>query len=90
MKCRFFIIMILLCLLFTSCSAKKALVEQIEIGMSMEEVHSLLGHPDKDLGSGTVIDQYLLSNEEVAIISYTIDSDGVFRVSQIYVGAVVD
>lgn len=69
-------------------SVTKELVEQVEIGMSIKEVRGLLGTADADVGSGETIEMYVLNDGgEVAIFSYHIDSEGVSRVSHIYIGA---
>lgn len=79
------------CILLTSCTSKKEIAEQVEMGMSMGEVRELLGPADADLGSGIAIDMYVLNARgEVAIFSYQIDSEGVSRVSHIYIGALPD
>lgn len=102
MKRLLYIALLLTIFLLTSCSSEKTtnqtepsgavssnpanVIDQITVGMSSEEVVKILGPADEDLGSGTVIDQYVLNDEEIAIISYEIDSDGAFRVTNIYVG----
>ena len=79
------------CILLTSCTSKKEIAEQVEMGMSMGEVRELLGTADADLGSGTTIDMYVLNDGgEVAVFGYQIDSEGVSRVSHIYIGALPD
>lgn len=59
--------------------------EQVEYGMSKDEVVELLG-ATKEIGSGTFSHVYLLPDGDVASFGYQIDTKGIFRVSHIYIG----
>lgn len=77
-------IYLVLCTVFTmmavcGCQASQAsqanhedFLADIETFMSIEEVHEILGEPAADLGSGTVIDLYIISDTHVAIIGYAL------------------
>jgi hypothetical protein len=59
--------------------------EQVEYGMSKDEVLELLG-ATKEIGSGTFSHVYLLPDGDIASFGYNIDVKGTFRVSHIYIG----
>ena len=58
------------------------MAEQVEYDMSYDEVLELLG-PTGDIGSGTIVQEYMLSDGGTAYFSYTIYPDNVFRVTHI-------
>ena len=45
-------------------------LDDIEIGMTVNEVIAILGEPAADIGSGTVILLYIISDTHVAIVSF--------------------
>lgn len=59
--------------------------QQVKMGMSLDQVENLLGS-GVDIASGSVIHRYELDDGDVAIFSYTIGSEGIYRVSHIYIG----
>jgi hypothetical protein len=61
----------------------QAQANNIEIGMSIDEVVDILGFAGADIGSGTIVHEYLLENGEDLIIACSMDSTGVFIVTHI-------
>lgn len=61
-------------------------IQAIQIGMSLEEVVTMLGGYGEDIGSGTVIHQYFTNAGDTVTIVYNMDPDGVFRVQKIQTG----
>ena len=47
-----------------------SLADNIQTGMDMESVLSILGYPEADIGSGIVVHKYSLSNGKILLVSY--------------------
>lgn len=66
-------------------------LEKIEADMTIYEVHEILGEPAADIGSGTVIDLYIVSDTHVAVVCYVMknhsngEGPNVFRVTYTYI-----
>lgn len=48
-------------------------VDSIEAGMTYEELITLMGEPDANIGSGAVILMYILPDEHVTVVSIQTD-----------------
>lgn len=60
--------------------------EQVEARMSRDQVHQLLGTPDRVAGYSAVIDQYDLYNDDTLAIGYHSDHEGTPRVIYSFTG----
>lgn len=49
------------------------LVQQITVGMTFEEVKTILGSTGADVGSGFIVYQYELTNNQTAYINYILN-----------------
>jgi hypothetical protein len=69
-----FLLCIVLLLPLVGCNTRYAEREKklnyITVGMSFDEVVSLMGEPDADIGSGVYIPMYILSEQRVAVFYY--------------------
>ena len=54
--------------------------EQIKEGMSASEVYAILGKPQRDVGSGTVVLQWDLDSGEVFTVSFVLEPDDTWYV----------
>ncbi|MBE6978014.1 MAG: hypothetical protein E7438_05170 [Ruminococcaceae bacterium] len=73
-----YVSVILMTFLISGCDLtqvdREKAAQSIEVGMTRGEVHEILGEPDADLGSGIIIDMFILSDEHVATVGYeTVD-----------------
>ena len=72
------VLLLLLCvlhlILLPGCNTRYAQREEklnsVTVGMSFDEVVSIMGEPDADIGSGVYIPIYILSKQRVAIFYY--------------------
>lgn len=55
--------------------------ERIKEGMSASEVYAILGKPQRDVGSGTVILEWDLDSGEVFTVSFVLEPDDEWRVA---------
>lgn len=62
-------------------SISTALVDDLSVGMDIEQVISILGYPEADVGSGISVHRYTLSDGNVLLISYENMPDGIPCVS---------
>ena len=61
-------------------------LEQICLGMTMEEVINKIGYPDANVGSGIVVHRYETEDGIEFFISYMNETDAQMRVVNIYYG----
>lgn len=57
-------------------------MNSIEQGMSPEEVMDILGEPEEYIGAGTMVWFYTVEDARI-VIGFTIDTQGVFRVTSV-------
>ena len=62
--------MMTICGCQSSQAAYEDFLDDIEIGMTVNEVIAILGEPTADIASGTVILMYILSDTHVALVSF--------------------
>lgn len=53
----------------------RASAEKVEEGMKIQEVYSIMGNPQRDVGSGAVILEWNLDSGEILRVSFLLDVD---------------
>ena len=61
-------------------------ISQLEIGMTLSEVATIIGNNGEDIGSGTIILKYQTASGSEVFISFCIDAEGIYRVINIQTG----